>query len=119
MSDGTSALVGFAVLRANYDAAAPSYVDNFQSFVTDVLVRASPRPLSRAAVASEIRVRFGLTIPDLVVGKILKRAIHSKLVDRVNDSYVATDRSLKEAPTVSADIARYARQQSGSSESRV
>lgn len=38
-----NSLIGYAVLRANFNANAPSYLDNFCGFVEDVLVRHHPR----------------------------------------------------------------------------
>lgn len=111
MSEYSSALVGFAVLRANYNAEAPSYIDNFRGFVLGVLAEHEPRPLTREVVASEINDSFGIRIPDLVVGKILKRAKHTKHIDGSETGYVLTKLGLKTAPAVRGLRDKYLRQQ--------
>lgn len=111
MGEYSSALVGFAVLRANYNAEAPSYVDNFRGFVLGVLAENEPKPLTREAVASEISESFGIRIPDLVVGKILKRAKHTKHIDGDETGYVLTKLGLKTAPAVRGLRDKYLRQQ--------
>ncbi|MDR7165650.1 hypothetical protein J2X12_003704 [Pseudarthrobacter oxydans] len=111
MSEYSSALVGFAVLRANYNAEAPSYIDNFRGFVLGVLAENEPKPLTRETVASQINDSFGIRIPDLVVGKILKRAKHTKHIDGDATGYVLTELGLRTAPAVRGLRDKYLRQQ--------
>ncbi|MFJ6453813.1 hypothetical protein [Paenarthrobacter sp. NPDC091669] len=100
MSGYSSALVGFAVLRANYNADAPSYIDNFRGFVLGVLAEHQVEILTQDAIAQEINDSFGMNIPDLVVGKILKRAKHTKHIEASGNGYVLTPLGLKNAPAV-------------------
>lgn len=74
-SSRRSALFGYAVLRANYNHAAPNYLDNFTGFVLDVLNQARPEPLDETSVGQAVRDNFGLTIPDRVAGLLLRRAV--------------------------------------------
>jgi hypothetical protein len=110
MNASQSSLIGFAVLRANYDAQAPSYLDNFRSFALDILCQ-NQSGITCTSLAQILRSRFGLTTPDLVVEKILKRAVRDGDACRDGEMYRSTDKGQKTAPGVSASIARYERQQ--------
>ncbi|HVB43641.1 MAG TPA: hypothetical protein VNF47_13170 [Streptosporangiaceae bacterium] len=68
-----STLLGYAVLRANFDHSAPSYLDNFNAFVLDALAERYPAAADEAEVGEAIRTTFGLTIPDRVVGRLLRK----------------------------------------------
>jgi hypothetical protein len=70
---GRSTLFGYAVIRANFNHDAPSYLDNFNAFVLDVLAGLYPVPGTEAVVGEAIRDTFGFTIPDKVVGHLLKK----------------------------------------------
>ena len=70
---GRSTLYGYAVLRANFDHDAPSYLDNFNAFVLDVLADRYPEASDEAGIGQAIRETFGFTIPDKVVGRLLKK----------------------------------------------
>ncbi|MCX2749937.1 hypothetical protein OOZ51_19300 [Arthrobacter sp. MI7-26] len=109
MNASQSSLIGFAVLRANYDAQAPSYVDNFRSFALDILCQ-NQSGITCTNLAQTLRSRFGLTTPDLVVEKILKRAVRDGDACRDGEVYRSTDKGQKNAPGVTASIARYERQ---------
>ena len=52
---GRSTLFGYAVLRANFDHDAPSYLDNFRAFVLDVLADLYPESGTEDTVGEEIR----------------------------------------------------------------
>ena len=69
-------------------------------------------PTSSHDVAQEIKVRFGLTIPDLVVGKILRRPRINNLVEgNPQSGFVITERRLKEIPQVGKLADNYKRKQ--------
>jgi hypothetical protein len=110
VTETSSALVGFAVLRANYNATAPSYVDNFRGFVLGVLLEHAG-PMTRDEIASRISLSFGINIPDLVVGKIIKRAKHTKHIDEQSDGFVLTKAGLRVAPAITSTRDKYLRQQ--------
>jgi hypothetical protein len=113
MTSNSNTLVGYAVLRANYNAQASSYIDNFQAFALDVLSSEHPNSTSSHDVAKGIQDRFGLFIPDLVVGKILRRARTGKFVEGDPQSgFTLTDRGLLEIPQVGKLADDYARKQS-------
>lgn len=107
----SSALVGYAVLRANFNASAPSYIDNFRGFVLGVLAERQPKHLTRNVIASSIQEVFGIDIPDLVVDKIVKRTRHTKLIDADGDGYFLTARGSERAPAVRVLRDKYVRQQ--------
>lgn len=111
MDEHSSALVGFAVLRANYNFEAPSYVDNFRGFVLGVLAEQEPSALTQEDVASEIHENFGINIPDLVVGKILKRAVATKFIIRSEAGFVLTKLGNRNAPAIRSMRDKYLRQQ--------
>ncbi|MBJ2120357.1 hypothetical protein I6N91_05115 [Arthrobacter sp. MSA 4-2] len=111
MTETSSALVGFAVLRANYIADAPSYVDNFRGFILGVLAEHSPSTLTRESIATEIHEKFGINIPDLVVEKILKRAKRTKHIQGDVKGYSLTTSGEKIAPNVTSLRDKYLRQQ--------
>lgn len=111
MNTQQSALIGFAVLRANYNADAPNYIDNFTGFAVDVLVRNYPRSLDAHSISGDIGRAFGLSIPALVVEKILQSAMRLKLAEGDRSSYTASPRALKQSTSLTSVIQRYARQQ--------
>jgi len=77
---GRSTLFGYAVLRANFDHDAPSYLDNFSAFVLDVLADCYPDLGTEDTVGQAIRETFGFTIPDRVVGHLLRKLAKAKKV---------------------------------------
>ena len=74
-----SALFGYAVLRANFNHEAPTYVDNFKAFVLDAL--SDHGPGDEASIGQAIRDTFGFTIPDMVVGRLLRKLSKTKRVE--------------------------------------
>lgn len=112
METKVNSLVGFAVLRANYNAQAPSYMDNFQGFALDVLASNHPEPALPNFVSGEIEKRFGLHIPDLVVGKILRRSrMNSFVQGDAKSGFTLTADGLKSAPRVGKIAKDYERKQ--------
>ena len=77
-------LIGYAVLRANFDAQRGSYIENFNEFALFALAKC-PDTGSEADVAKCIRRDFGLVIPDAVVGKLLKRGVQRGKVVRASE----------------------------------
>jgi hypothetical protein len=97
-----SALFGYAVLRANFNHKAPSYVDNFKAFVLDALAVYGPG--DEAAVGQAIRDTFGFTIPDMVVGRLLGKLsktgqieIHDDGIYQIEDSALEGLANLRES----------------------
>jgi hypothetical protein len=79
-------------LRANFDHDAPSYLDNFCAFVLDVLADRYPNSGTEATIGQEIRETFGFTIPDKVVGHLLKKLAKArKVVAQEDGSYQIED----------------------------
>ncbi|WP_155992256.1 hypothetical protein [Nocardioides sp. URHA0032] len=99
------------MLRANFNYEAPSYVDNFAPYVLDALARRHPQAMTEAQVAEDVRNNFGFTIPDRVVGTLLKRASRKNQVQRSDTGYVLTASHLGKVPDVSAEVAKFGRQQ--------
>jgi hypothetical protein len=116
MTQGTTtnssrALIGYAVLRANFNHDAPSYVDNFSGFVLDVLARRHPEAIDEATAGEDIRRAFGFTIPDRVVGTLLRRAAKSKIAEQSGVSFVLSHAHLGQVADIEADMSRFERQQ--------
>jgi hypothetical protein len=107
----TNSLIGYAVLRANFNANAPSYLDNFSGFVLDVLARHFPSGADESTVAADIRRDFGFTIPDRTVGVLLRRGAKKSLFRAYGDLYSLTEESLAQCKPLKEDIARFQRQQ--------
>jgi hypothetical protein len=107
-----SALFGYAVLRANYNQNAPSYLDNFLPFVIDVLAQHHPAAENEAVVGATIRDTFGLTIPDRVVGVLLKRAVKQKRAKTQDGKkFNIRDEALADAGCLESDIVEFGRKQ--------
>lgn len=112
METPASALVGYAVLRANYNADAPSYLDNFQPFILSVLARSDRSFLERDAISETILSDFGILIPSLVVGKLVKRTTRAGLTTSTgNDAVAITTDGLKSAPAINEEVTLYERKQ--------
>jgi len=107
----TDSLIGYAVLRANFNANAPSYLDNFTGFVMDVLARHHPAGLDECAVAAEVRRDFGFTIPDRTVGVLLRKAVKRGLAEVHGDLYSIADECLTRCKPLNEDIIRFQREQ--------
>jgi hypothetical protein len=107
---GTS-LIGYAVLRANFNADAPSYLDNFSNFVLDVLARHYPDGADESTVAAEVRQDFGFTIPDRTVGVLLRKAAKKGRVEERGKVFRIADAGATTSAPLQEDIARFQRQQ--------
>lgn len=112
MATPASALVGYAVLRANYNADAPSYLDNFQPFILSVLAGSGRSFLEKSAISDTIREQFGITIPSLVVSKLIRRTNKLGLTKAVGQDAVAlTESGLNSTPAIAEEITLYGRKQ--------
>lgn len=114
MNAEANALVGYAVLRANYDAASPTtYVDSFAPFAIDILARQPTEWLEKSAIGAILRQDFKLTIPDAVVGKVLGAAVRKRLVEQEagRPRYKIAAAGQKQAHSIAADMAAFSRQQ--------
>ena len=92
---GRSTLFGYAVLRANFDHDAPSYLDNFRAFVLDVLADLYPESGTEDTVGEEIRETFGFTIPDRVVGHLFRKLARARKVVAQPDGSYLIDESVR------------------------
>lgn len=107
-----SALIGYAILRANYDSDAPTYLDNFQAFVLSVLAETDAPYLDKPAIAASIRQDFGINIPDLVVGRLIRRTNKHSLTRFVGSEAVSlTEIGRSKAPGTLEEITTYRRKQ--------
>ncbi|PYI37088.1 hypothetical protein CVS30_17125 [Arthrobacter psychrolactophilus] len=107
-----SALVGYAILRANYDAQAPAYLDNFTPFVLSAIANAKSTIVEREVVAKLINEMFGLNIPSLVIPRLLKRTNRGGLTELVGTGAVRlTPKALAELPDLASEVAQYQRRQ--------
>lgn len=108
MSTPGTALIGYAILRANYNAQAPNYLDNFAPFVLSAIANSSSEIVERSAVSNLIREMFGLSIPSLVVPRLLRRTNRQDLTEPVgNNAIRLTARAASELPDLNAEVAQY------------
>lgn len=113
MSTPGSALVGYAILRANYNAQAPTYLDNFTPFVLSAIANAKRSIVERDAVSKMINDMFGLNIPSLVIPRLLKRTSRQGLTEAVGtDAVRLTSKAQAELPDLASEVAQYQRRQS-------
>ncbi len=108
MATPGTALIGYAILRANYNAQAPNYLDNFAPFVLSAIANSSTQVVERNAVSGVIRELFGLNIPTLVVPRLLRRTNRQGLTEPVgNDAIRLTAEAASDLPDLNAEVARY------------
>jgi len=107
-----NAMVGYAVLKANYNEKASNYLDNFSPFVLAVLAASNQPYMERHAVAEQIRAVFGIAIPTLVLPRLLRRTKREGLTEPVgSDAIRLTEKGAAEVPDLSAELADYRRKQ--------
>jgi hypothetical protein len=105
-------LLGFAVLRANYNASSPSYLDGFQPFILSVLADTDRAFLAREAIAAKVQEGFGITIPSLVIKNLLRIMYRKGLTTNVGESAVKiTDKGLESAPALQEQVHQYNQRQ--------
>lgn len=107
-----SALIGYAILRANYDASLPSYLDNFTPFVLSVLANSNSMRATESDIANRIHDMFGLRMPELVVKRLMKRTRKKGLTEKVSEeSSRLTEEGINRARDLQADVQQFERQQ--------
>ncbi len=107
-----SALVGYAILRANYNEQAPNYLDNFSPFVLSVLAQSAKPYVERDSIAEQIRSTFGIDIPSLVVPRLLRRTKREGLTEPVGtDAIRLTEKGAADVPDLVAALTEYRRKQ--------
>lgn len=105
-------LIGYAVLRANYNANAPSFLDNFGGFVVEAVSCLEAGSGSSSDIATMIAERFGIFIPTLVVKRLVKRSVTAKIVEgNERSGYRLSARGAREVPRISEQIVRFEREQ--------
>lgn len=103
-----NALVGYAVLRANYNASAPNYLDNFSPFVLSVLAESGKSYLERHIIAEAIRSEFGIEIPAMVISRLVRRTNREGLTQPVGTNAVEiTPKGLQSAPAIATEVTQY------------
>jgi hypothetical protein len=105
-----ASLVGYAVLRANFNYDAPSYVENFRVFILDALARRGANWATEAEVAHDVRQTFGFTIPDRVVGRLLKKAVRRDQVIKEGGCFQVHPDYRAKIPDIQSDIITFDRQ---------
>lgn len=112
MTVSGSALVGYAILRANYNANAPSYLENFEPFVLAALASSDSAVVDKSELSRSILTRFGIDIPALLIPKLLKKTMREGWTERVGtDSVRLTPQGHAQLPDLNAEIAQYQRKQ--------
>lgn len=107
-----SALIGYAILRANYNSQAPNYLDNFAPFVLSAISTAPNAIVERHTIASSIREVFGVDIPALVVPRLLRRTTREGLTEPVGtDSVSLTAKGEQGLPDLTTALVEYRRRQ--------
>ncbi|MCB2178264.1 MAG: hypothetical protein KQH57_20845 [Actinomycetales bacterium] len=82
------------------------------AFVLDVLAEGRPAAMDEAAVGRAVRETFGLTIPDRVVGSLLRRAARAGRVRLQDDEHYMIDPSAEATlQDLQAEMARFEAQQ--------
>lgn len=113
MSKSGTALVGYAILRANYDVSARSYLDNFTRFVLSAIANAGETPVDKYRLSEIVEDLFGINIPPDVVSRILKRTRGSSLTDMGEEGVVwLTQKGLEETQDLVAEMRQYEGRQS-------
>lgn len=113
MPEVHQSLIGYAVLRANYNASAPSFLDNFRGFVLDAITAHEPGQVADSGkIATVIADRFGMRIPTLVVKRLAKRAVTAgAIAGNEREGYRLTDKGAREAPRVTEQLVAFSREQ--------
>ncbi|WP_181905715.1 winged-helix domain-containing protein [Microbacterium bovistercoris] len=105
-------MLGFAVLKANFNANAPSYLDSFQPFILSVLAESNRPYLQREEIAGVIHDSFGIDIPNLVIKSLLRAMSKQKLTEPVGSTAVQiTAKGLESAPALQQQVAQYNQRQ--------
>ena len=113
MSTPGTALVGYAVLRANFNSHASNYLDNFAPFILSVIAESGKSYLARDVIADLIRNQFGLDIPALVVTRIVRRTTRELLTESIgHDAVGITPTGLESTPAIAAEVNQYRQRQS-------
>jgi len=86
MSD-TSALVSLAILKVDSDVEGRDYVDYLVPFISYVLDRYKPDPVSSQSVQSLLRDEFKLRIPVHATEMVLRRFAKRKYLLREHGIY--------------------------------
>jgi hypothetical protein len=104
----SNALIGYAVLRANYNANAPTYLDNFTGFVLSVMADAPRKYVDRHEISEAILSSFGIRVPDLVVGKLLKRTRKREQTNQISpERFELTEIGMRDAPQIAEQVEKY------------
>lgn len=104
--------MGLAVLRANYNASASSYLEGFQPFILSVLAEGSAPHLERETIAVAIQTDFGISIPSLVVKNLLRLMYKRGLTENIGPTAVAiTSKGLESAPALQQQVVQYNQRQ--------
>lgn len=81
-------LPSLAILKSNWDEGGRSYIDYFVPFVADCMRTSEQPQMTVDEVATAVRVRFGIAIPEGVVNTILRRAARGGLGKRQHGAFV-------------------------------
>lgn len=112
MATPASALVGYAVLRSNYNADAPTYLENFQPFILSVLASSRENYLAKQRIAEMIRENFGITIPVHVVAKLIRRLNKQGATSPIGQEAISiTESGRVRASGVAEQVVTYKRRQ--------
>ncbi|AXA96956.1 hypothetical protein [Microbacterium sp. PM5] len=112
MATPGSALVGYAILRANYNSQAPNYLDNFAPFVLSAISSAPSAIVERHSIATLVRDAFGVDIPVLVVPRLLRRTTREGLTEPVGtDAVRLTPKGERGLPDLTSALSEYRRKQ--------
>jgi hypothetical protein len=105
--DKATTLTSLAMLKVNADVANRDYVDYVVPFVSYVLTRFKPSPITAIAVQGLLKTEFGLAIPQHPTEFVLHRMVKRKILRHENYVYVlATDTFPIAAIDSKRDIAR-------------
>lgn len=108
MNTPGTALIGYAVLRANFNHQATSYLDNFIPFVISAIAVSRRTRVDKDEISETIKDTFGISIPSLAIPKLIRRMRKGGLAVSNNTGAVSlTQKGINQIPDLSTDVELY------------
>lgn len=108
MNTPGTALIGYAVLRANFNHQAASYLDNFTPFVMTAIAVSRNNYVDKDEISETVLKTFGINIPSLAVPKMIRRMRKNGLAESNSSGAVSlTLEGKKQIPDLSTEVELY------------
>ncbi len=91
----TPTISSLALLKVNYDQQRKDYFENFVPMIAECLRRSSQDLVSLQDLQSDLRRRFGLSLPQNAIRTVLKRAKKYEYVRVENGAYYRNEEKLE------------------------